>query len=120
MKLLLTNICSLVQVRPKDTPLLKGKQLAELPTLEEAWLLIEHGLIADYGTGIPPMHDRDTELIDCSGKLVLPAWIDSHTHIVYAGNREQEFVARLKGKSASIMSLLPTKAPLPSIKLQQQ
>lgn len=99
MKLLLRNIRSLVQVRPADTPLLKGAQLKELPTLQDAWLLVDDGIIVDYGTGTPPSTSGQQKEIDCTGKLVLPAWIDSHTHIVYGGNREQEFVARLKGKS---------------------
>ena len=99
MKLLLTNIRCLVQIRPENTPLLKGRDLQDLPTLEDAWLLAEDGLITDFGTGIPPQVSSAVEQIDCRGKIVLPAWVDSHTHIVYGGNREQEFVARLKGKS---------------------
>jgi len=73
--------------------------MQELPSLDQAWLLATDGLITDYGTGNPPAVDADTKQIDCSGKLVLPSWVDSHTHIVYGGNREQEFVARLKGKT---------------------
>lgn len=73
--------------------------MQELPCLEQAWLLATDGVISDYGTGTPPQVSSDTKQIDCSGKLVLPSWVDSHTHIVYGGNREQEFVARLKGKT---------------------
>ncbi len=70
-----------------------------LPTLKDAWIYIEHGIIKDYGTmaNMPPHTGFKT--IDCSGKTVLPAWCDSHSHIVYAGNREQEFVDRIRGLS---------------------
>lgn len=70
-----------------------------LPTLKDAWIYIEHGIIKDYGTmaNMPPHTGFKT--IDCSRKTVLPAWCDSHSHIVYAGNREQEFVDRIRGLS---------------------
>lgn len=70
--------------------------MAELPVLEQAWLLIEDGLISDYGTGRAPDTNVD-QIVDASGRTVLPGWIDSHTHIVYAGNREKEFVDRING-----------------------
>lgn len=99
MKLLLTNIQSLLQVRPIGTTLLAGPEMQELPLLNNAWLRIENGEIQDFGSGIPPASSPDTQQIECSGRIVLPAWVDSHTHIVYGGNREQEFVARIKGKT---------------------
>lgn len=71
--------------------------MAILPTLKNAFLLIQDNLIADFGLmeNLPEI-DAD-EVIDATGKVVLPTWCDSHTHIVYAGNREQEFVDRING-----------------------
>jgi len=74
--------------------------MAVLPTIKNAYLVIENDLIADFGT----MEDLPENLypekcIDVDGKIVLPSWCDSHTHIVYAGNREQEFVDRINGLS---------------------
>ena len=73
--------------------------MATLPTLKNAWLLVQEGKIKNYGSmdALPAMEGFKT--IDCKGKIVLPAWCDSHTHLVYAGNREQEFVDRIKGHS---------------------
>lgn len=73
--------------------------MAELPLLENAYLLIEEGRIAAYGPMAYYPNDYPGETIDCTGKIVLPAWCDSHTHLVYAGDRSHEWVARLKGKS---------------------
>ena len=69
-----------------------------LPRLENAFLLIRDGLIEDYGV-MEDCPDRAKEVIDASGKMVLPCWCDSHTHIVFAASREKEFEMRLKGKS---------------------
>lgn len=99
MKLLLTNIKELLQVR-KNCPLkLSGEEMKELPTLKNAWVFINHGIIEDYGTMDKMGPHQGFKTLDCTGKTVLPAWCDSHTHIVYAGNREQEFVDRIKGLS---------------------
>jgi imidazolonepropionase len=78
-----------------------GKEMAELNHLHNAFLLLSNGRIADYGSmldskTLPPQAD---EIIDAEGKMVLPTFIDSHTHIVYAKSREEEFVMRIKGKS---------------------
>ncbi|MCW8981039.1 MAG: imidazolonepropionase [Altibacter sp.] len=99
MKVLLTHIKELLQVRDAAPNLVSGKDMATLPTIKNAWLLLEGDRIADYGSmDTVPQHDV-SETIDCSGKMVLPTWCDSHTHLVYAGNREQEFVDRIKGLS---------------------
>jgi imidazolonepropionase len=97
MKTLFTNLRQLVQVREETLKPLKGSEMKELPVLDDAWLLVEDGKIADFGkmTEIPFFEDA-TE-VDASGKMLLPGWIDSHTHLVYAGNREQEFVDRING-----------------------
>ncbi|HEX9978939.1 MAG TPA: imidazolonepropionase [Flavobacterium sp.] len=94
--MLITNIRELLQVRDRNVSKVCGSEMAELPLINNAYLLIENDKIAAFG----PMADcpaTDTETIDASGKFVLPAWCDSHTHIVYAGNREQEFVDRING-----------------------
>lgn len=73
--------------------------MSNLPTLSDAWLLIEDELIVDYGSMVAFKGIHADTSIDCSDKIVMPAWCDSHTHLVFAGNREQEFVDRIKGLS---------------------
>lgn len=99
MKTLLTNISQLLQVREPSISILKGKDMATLPLVSNAWILLNDSIIEDFGTmeNIPQLDVSET--IDCKGKTVLPTWCDSHTHLVYAGNREQEFVDRIKGKT---------------------
>ncbi|MCW3076653.1 MAG: imidazolonepropionase [Bacteroidetes bacterium] len=99
-KLLLKNIKTLVSVYENAPQKLSGKEMSELPCIENAWLACDDGLIADYGSmeDFPGITDwKELEVIDCSGKIVMPGFVDSHTHIVYAGNREQEFVDRING-----------------------
>jgi imidazolonepropionase len=101
-KLLLKNIKILVQVREDHLIKVCGKDMATLPCINNAWLAIENGLIADFGSmdEFPGITDwKDLEIIDVEGKIVMPSFVDSHTHIVYAGNREQEFVDRINGLS---------------------
>lgn len=97
MTTLITNIKELLQVRESSISKVSGAEMAILPTIKNAFLVIENNLIADFGSmdNLPKIK-ADT-LIDASGKMVLPTWCDSHTHIVYAGNREQEFVDRING-----------------------
>ncbi|MAY22009.1 MAG: imidazolonepropionase [Flavobacteriaceae bacterium] len=97
MKVLLINIKELLQVRDEAPLMVAGAAMKTLPSLKNAWLLLEEGLISDYGTmdSVPDVGFSKT--INCAGKIVLPTWCDSHTHIVYAGNREQEFVDRING-----------------------
>ena len=97
MKLLFKNIKQLVQVREETLKPLKGSEMKELPVLDDAWLLVEDGKIADFGKMADLPTFEDASVIDASGKMLLPGWIDSHTHLVYAGNREQEFVDRING-----------------------
>ncbi|AWI27285.1 imidazolonepropionase [Flavobacterium pallidum] len=99
MQTLLTNISQLLQVREANIDKVSGAEMAHLPLLENAWLWIEDGLIKDFGTmETLPIH-TSIRKIDCTGRVVLPAWCDSHTHLVYAGNRIQEFVDRINGLS---------------------
>ena len=99
MKLLLLNIKELLQVRENSPAKVSGKDMAVLPTIKNAWLLVQDGKIKDYGSMVSLPAIEGFKTIDCKGKMVLPAWCDSHTHIVYAGNREQEFVDRINGLS---------------------
>lgn len=98
MKTLFYNIKELFQIREKNTPILKGKQMKELPTIKNAYLLIEDDTIIEFGPMDQVPNEFD-ESVDVTGKMILPTWIDGHTHIVYAGNREQEFVDRINGLS---------------------
>lgn len=99
MNLLIINIKELLQVRESNILKVSGSEMKELPTIKNAWLLIEDNKIADYGSmeNIPEIAADKT--IDATGKIVLPTWCDSHTHIVYAGNRELEFADRINGLS---------------------
>ncbi len=99
MKLLFTNIKELLQIREHSVLKLSGKEMSILPTINNAWLLVEDEKISNYGSmnDLPELSPDNT--IDLTGKIVLPTWCDSHTHIVYAGNREQEFSQRISGLS---------------------
>lgn len=96
---LITNIKELLQVRDEGIIKVSGLEMKILPTIKNAFLLIEDDLISDYGEmqNLPKLNPD--VIIDAQDKIVLPAWCDSHTHIVYAGNREDEFVDRINGLS---------------------
>lgn len=102
MKLLVTNIAFLAGIQPTDKLRLEGKEMARLETIANAFLYVEDGRIHSYGA----MSDlakcslpSDVQQIDAKGGSVLPSWCDSHTHIVFAGSREQEFVDKIRGLS---------------------
>jgi len=97
-QLLIKNIKQLVQVRHVSPLLLKGAAMQELPILENAWLHIVNDTIAAFGE-MDTCPDLAIETFDAASKLVFPAWCDSHTHIVYAGSRESEFVDKIHGLS---------------------
>ena len=99
MKILLINIKELLQIREQSITKVSGVEMKQLPSLQNAWLLIENDAISDFGKMDELPNIEVSETIDCSGKIVLPTWCDSHTHIVYSGNREQEFVDRINGLS---------------------
>jgi len=97
MTTLIKNIAAIFNVRTENK-LLRGKDLAVLPKIENAFMLIEDDCIADFGS----MDDINSitfpeNVIDATGQFILPAWCDSHTHIVFAGSRENEFVDKIKG-----------------------
>jgi len=99
MSKLFTHIQELVGIETISRHKVSGSEMKELHTIKDAFLLIENGLIADFGTmDTMPMMDIGS-VTDASETIILPAWCDSHTHIVYAGNREQEFVDRILGLS---------------------
>jgi len=91
------NIKELIQVRSEGISKVSGEEMKTLPTIKNAWLKVEDGKIADYGEMESYPETKTAEEIDCTGKMILPSWVDSHTHLVYAGNREQEFVDRING-----------------------
>ncbi|MEM8521664.1 imidazolonepropionase [Flavobacterium sp. PL12] len=97
MTTLIINIKELLQVRETSVAKVSGVEMATLPTIKNAFLLLKNNLIADFGSMDQIPQVKTDKLIDASGKIVLPSWCDSHTHIVYAGNREQEFVDRING-----------------------
>ena len=100
MTTLITNIKQLLGTRPTSRSL-RGKELAELPAINNAYIVIEEGKIAEYGStsSIENPTSKIKNKIDASGQLVLPCWCDSHTHLVYAASREEEFVDKIKGMS---------------------
>ena len=99
MKTLITNIQELLQIRDASINKVSGVEMKQLPSIKNAYLIIEDDRIADFGNmkNCPVIKVDIT--IDATGKVVLPTWCDSHTHIVYAGNRVFEFVDRINGLS---------------------
>jgi imidazolonepropionase len=103
MNILIKNIKSLVQVQDKTVTKIAGKEMSTLKTLENAWLYCEgdtikgFGLMEEYSPNLAK--SEDLMIIDATGQLVFPSWCDSHTHLVFAGTREGEFVDRIKGLS---------------------
>lgn len=93
--ILITEIKSLVLGHPEKVG---GAAMNDLPTLENAWVLVENDVIKDYGemSIVPSRADR---VVSAKGRFVFPTWCDSHTHLVFAGSREQEFEDRIKGLS---------------------
>lgn len=100
MSTLFRNIKQIVQVETGDSrrAIVRGKDMGRLPVLELGWLLVENGRIADYGR-MEDCPERAGEVIDASQRMLFPCWCDSHTHLVYAGSRESEFVDRIRGLS---------------------
>lgn len=99
--MLLKNIHQLIGLHPFGAEVLRGDQLKNLPQLQNAWLHLDGDKIADFGSmsNLPEQLKTEKNTLDCTGKTVMPAWCDSHTHLVYAGSREQEFVDRILGLS---------------------
>ena len=94
---LFKNIGQLVQVRESSENILRGALMNSLPSLKNAWLSVEKGLINDYGSMEELPDGPFEEEIDLAGAMLMPSFIDSHTHMVYAADRHEEFVMKIKG-----------------------
>lgn len=99
MRKVFTNIKQLLQIRSNKIRSVTGKSMKELPLIENAFLCIENDLISDFGEMNSFIQKKNDKVIDVSGKLILPCWCDSHSHVVYAGDRSSEFVDRINGLS---------------------
>lgn len=100
-KTLITHIGFLTGIHPKECLRLAGTAMRQLGTIEDAWLLTEGNRIAAFGkmSDIDQLDASPTTIIDAEGGTVLPCWCDPHTHLVYAGSRETEFVDKIRGLS---------------------
>jgi imidazolonepropionase len=98
MKTLITNIGILAGTTETSLLQRKGSEMKVFETHQNAWLLVEDGFFKDWGTNSPP-DIIDADIINAEGGAVLPSFCDSHTHLVYADSREQEFVDKIKGLS---------------------
>ena len=97
MKTLFINIQELLQIRDDSVRKVSGTAMQILPTLKNAFLLIEHETIVDFGLMEDCPYLNEVNIVDATGRILMPTWVDSHTHLVFAGNRTQEFVDRIKG-----------------------
>ncbi len=99
MKLLVKNIKRLVQVEDMPRKWVAGKDMKELRSIEDAYLYIYDGLFADFGPMSRCPEHPDAEVVDATGCMVFPSFCDSHTHLVYAGSREIEYIDKIRGLS---------------------
>ncbi len=101
MRLLVTDIGLLAGIDRERSHRLQGRDMSRLETLSDAWLLVEDGRFKDFGTmsAMPPEGIAADRTEDARGGAVLPSWCDSHTHLVFAGSREHEFVDKIRGLS---------------------
>jgi imidazolonepropionase len=105
MSILIKNIKEILQVDKVNRLLVKGKEMSKLETIRNAWIFINQGLIEDFGE-MKHLNENEllqrfpeTELIDATGKMLMPSFADSHTHLVYADSREIEYIDKIKGLS---------------------
>lgn len=91
------NISQLVQVREAGTNILRGAMMADVPELENAWMRVEEGLISDFGSMDTFQPQENEQITDLKGRMVTPTFVDSHTHLVFAEDRDEEFVMKIKG-----------------------
>ena len=99
MTTLFINIKELIQVRDKSVEKVSGKDMSILPTIKNAFLMIEDEIIINFGPMEKLSNTKADSIIDVTGRLILPTWSDSHTHLVFADTREEEFVDRINGLS---------------------
>src|ERR1700733_4093611 len=101
MTILFTNISHLCNIEHAGAGVTRrcGAEMSMLPSVANAWLLVRDGIIHSFGkmATLPEIHADEN--IDGMGRLVLPAWVDSHTHLVFPAPRESEFVDRIRGLS---------------------
>ncbi len=95
--ILIKNIKGLVQVREQQTDVVAGRLMANLPVLTNSYLAVKNGCIADFGSMDNLLTPGAAEVLDASGCFVFPSFVDSHTHLVFASSREDEFVMKIKG-----------------------
>lgn len=105
MDLLIKNISCLVQTGNEPGKAVRGKEMSAIPCIQNAFVLIKEGIISGFGpmteidTTVSGYERKDVDVLDATGKFVFPSFCDSHTHIVYAGSREQEFSDKIRGLS---------------------
>lgn len=101
MRLLIENIKILAGITDSGKLRFNGNEMADLSQIENAWLLVDQGHFVDYGRmdEMPANGFQVDKVIDASGRVVMPSWCDPHTHIVYAGSRDGEFVDKIRGLS---------------------
>jgi imidazolonepropionase len=108
MSIIITDIQTLYGIQQAGRGVFKGAELGNVEQLSNAWLSIHDGLISGFGKMETIAADVDLssfkEVMSVKGKSILPTWCDSHTHIVFAGSREDEFVSRIKGVSYEIIA----------------
>ena len=99
-QLLIKNIKELIQVEQEPVNKVCGAAMSKLLTIKNAWVLIEKDEIKSFGEmNVCPKVESTTQVIDAAGKMVFPSFCDSHTHLVFAASREEEFVDRINGLS---------------------
>jgi len=98
MNLNVINIKELGGILPEGTTALRGHEMRTFSTIENAFLTIENGKISGFGS-MAEFSPNDYQTLDASGQCVMPAFVDSHSHLVYSGTRESEFNMRLQGAS---------------------
>ena len=99
MSKLIINIKELIQIRNKELPYISAKEMNKLPSIKNAYLLIDNGLISEFGKMSEISNFKNIEIIDAKNKFVMPCWCDSHTHSVFSGNRSDEYLQRIQGAS---------------------
>ncbi len=103
MRILIQNIKELIQIIEDDKLLIAGQLMSSIKNVSEAYLIIENDIIAAFGSmknlSEEPFNQQIDQIIDATGKMVFPAFVDSHTHLVYAGSREIEYIDKIKGLS---------------------
>ena len=99
MSKIIINIKRLVQIRDKNTSFISANEMSNLPSINNAYLVIKDGLINDFGKMYNIPKTDNLEIIDAKNKFVLPAWCDSHTHSVFTSNRADEYIQKIRGIS---------------------